>query len=80
MGSDAVQGQLWGTVPREWAEIAETLVRLSCGVRAGVVRVDGDVMPARGFERRGCTLAEASPDQPPQAAFCPKMPPVMICT
>jgi hypothetical protein len=55
MGSAAVPGQLWGTGPRYWAEVAETLVRLSWGnlAAADVVRADGDVMPARGFERRG---------------------------
>jgi hypothetical protein len=51
MGSGAVHGQLWGTGPHDWARVAETLVRLSCHVGADVVRVDGDVIPASGFER-----------------------------
>lgn len=55
MGSVAVPGQLWGTGPRDWAEIAEMLVRPSWGnlAAADVVRADGDVVPARGFERPG---------------------------
>ena len=55
MGSAAVRGPLWGTGPRDWAEVAEMLLRLSCGNLAGadVVTADGDVVPTRGFERRG---------------------------
>lgn len=55
MGSSAVPGQLWGTDSHDWAEVAKTLVRLSCGnlVGADVVGAAGDVMPACGFERWG---------------------------
>ncbi len=55
MGSATVPGQLRGTGPRYWAEVAETLVRLSWGnlAAADVVRADGHVMPGHGFERRG---------------------------
>jgi hypothetical protein len=53
MRSATFQGQLWGTVPHDWAEVAETLVRVSCGNLAGadVVRDDGDVEPASEIGR-----------------------------
>jgi hypothetical protein len=53
MESAAVRGQLWGTGPLDWTEVAGALVRPSWGNLAGadVVRADGDVIPASGFER-----------------------------
>jgi hypothetical protein len=54
VGPSTVPGQLWGTGPHDWAEVAEALVRLSWGNLAGadVFRADGGVIPASGFERR----------------------------
>jgi hypothetical protein len=53
MRSATFQGQLWGTVPHDWAEVAETLARVSCGNLAGadVVRDDGNVEPASEIGR-----------------------------
>jgi hypothetical protein len=53
MESATVQGQLWGTGPYDWAEVAaETLLRLFCGDLVGgdVARTDAGVIPASGFE------------------------------
>jgi hypothetical protein len=53
MGSATVQGQLLGTGPHDWAEVAETLVRLSYGNLAGadVATADGDVIAASEIDR-----------------------------
>ena len=71
MRSATFQSQLSGTVPHDWAEVAETLARVSCGNLAGadVVRDDGDVEPAseigrwdllRGLRGGGGTFGIAS--------------------